>query len=37
MDDDDELMNDEEFAAFIERSMKRGADSRCLNNSFQLD
>ncbi len=33
-DDDDEPMNDEEFAAFVERSMKRGADSRCLNTSF---
>lgn len=32
-EDNDEPMTDEEFAEFVERSMKRGADSRCLDTS----
>lgn len=32
-EDNDERMTDEEFEEFVERSMKRGADSRCLDTS----
>lgn len=32
-EDNDERMTDEEFEEFIERSMKRGTDSRCLDTS----
>ena len=32
-EDNDEPMTDDEFAEFIERSMKRGVDSRCLDTS----